>query len=318
MVADSAISQGVDYYRMDELLTTEERAIRDKVRAFCDREVVPIINDYWERAAFPFELIPKIAALNIAGGTIHVYCCPAMSTIASGLVALELARGDASMCTFFGVHSGLAMTSIHLLGSEEQQQKWLPAMARCEKIGAFALTEPDHGSDAVALETRARRDGDSFVLDGAKRWIGNASFADVVIVWARDHEGHGGGFLVEKDTPGFEAKVITGKVAKRAVWQADIALDSVRVPLENRLASSRSFKDTARVLTATRYGVAWEAVGHAMAAYELALAYTKQRVQFGRPLASFQIIQQKLATMLANVTTMQLLCLRLSQLLAEG
>ena len=318
MIADSEVLQGVDYYRMDELLTAEERALRDKVRAFCDREVVPIINDYWERAAFPFELIPKIAALNVAGGTIQGYGCPGVSTIASGLVALELARGDASICTFFGVHSGLAMTSIHLLGSEEQRQKWLPAMAHFEKIGAFALTEPDHGSDAVALETRARRDGDSYVLDGAKRWIGNASFADVVIVWARDDDGNVGGFLVEKGTPGFEAKVMTGKVAKRAVWQADITLGGVRVPAESRLASSRSFKDTARVLTATRYGVAWEAVGHAMAAYELALAYTRQRVQFGRPLASFQIIQQKLATMLANVTTMQLLCLRLSQLLAEG
>jgi glutaryl-CoA dehydrogenase len=156
------------------------------------------------------------------------------------------------------------------------------------------------------------------VLDGAKRWIGNASFADVVIIWAREDGGNVGGFLVEKGTPGFEATVMTGKVAKRAVWQADIKLDGVRVPAANRLAGSQSFKDTSRVLTATRYGVAWEAIGHAMAAYELALAYTKQRVQFGRPLASFQIIQQKLATMLANVTSMQLLCLRLSQLLAEG
>lgn len=318
MAVETPASLGTDYYRMDELLTAEERTVRDKVREFCDREVVPIINEYWERAEFPFELVPKLAALNIAGGTIEGYGCPGMSAVASGLVALELARGDASVCTFFGVHSGLAMTSIALLGSEEQKQRWLPAMARMETIGAFGLTEPNHGSDAVALETRARREGDSYVLDGAKRWIGNASFADVVIIWARDDGGNVGGFLVEKGTPGFEATVMTGKVAKRAVWQADIKLDSVRVPAANRLAGSQSFKDTSRVLTATRYGVAWEAIGHAMAAYELALAYTKQRVQFGRPLASFQIIQQKLATMLANVTSMQLLCLRLSQLLAEG
>jgi glutaryl-CoA dehydrogenase len=241
-----------------------------------------------------------------------------MSTIAAGLIAQELARGDASICTFFGVHSGLAMSSIHMLGSEEQKQRWLPAMARVEKIGAFALTEPQHGSDAVALETRARREGDSYVLDGDKRWIGNASFADVTIVWARDEDGQVGGFLVEKGTPGFECSVMTHKVAKRAVWQTDISLRGVRVPAEYRLANSRSFKDTSRVLTATRYGVAWEAIGHAIAAYEIALTYTQQRMQFGQPLASFQIIQQKLATMLANVTTMQLLCLRLSQMLAEG
>lgn len=309
---------GTDFYLMDELLTEEERSIRDKVHTFCDREVIPIINDYWERAQFPFELIPKLAALNIAGGSIQGYGSPAMSTTAAGLVAVELARGDASICTFFGVHSGLAMSSIAMLGSEEQKQRWLPAMARMEKIGAFGLTEPQHGSDAVALETRARRDGNTYVIDGAKRWIGNASFADVTIIWARDDEGNVGGFLVEKGTPGFEAQVMTGKVAKRAVWQADITLSGVRVPLENRLAGSHSFKDTARVLTATRSGVAWEAVGHAIAAYEIALSYARERKQFGKALINFQIIQNKLATMLANVTSMQLLCLRLSQLQAQG
>jgi glutaryl-CoA dehydrogenase len=238
--------------------------------------------------------------------------------VAAGLIALELARGDASVCTFFGVHSGLTMNSIALLGSEEQKQRWLPPMARMEKIGAFALTEPDHGSDAVALETRAVRVDNEYVINGVKRWIGNASFADVVIIWARDDEGKVGGFLVEHGTPGFEPVVMTGKVAKRAVWQTDITLTDVRVPVGNRLAFSRSFKDTGRVLTATRSGVAWEAVGHAVAAYEIALTYTKERVQFGKPLASFQIIQNKLASMLANVTTMQLLCLRLSQLQEQG
>jgi glutaryl-CoA dehydrogenase len=318
MSLDVAPAQGTDYYLMDELLAEQERHVRDKVRAFCDAEVLPIINDYWERAEFPFELIPKLAALNIAGGNLKGYGCPGMSAVAAGLIALELARADASVCTFFGVHSGLAMSSIAMLGSEEQKQRWLPAMARLEKIGAFGLTEPNHGSDAVALETRARRDGETYVLDGAKRWIGNASFADVTIIWARDDDGNVGGFLVEKGTPGYTATVMTGKVAKRAVWQADITLDGVRVPAENRLVHARSFKDTSRVLTATRYGVAWEAVGHAIAAYEIALGYTKRRVQFGRPLADFQIIQQKLAGMLANVTTMQLLCLRLSQLLEAG
>jgi glutaryl-CoA dehydrogenase len=307
-----------DFYRIDDLLTDAEREVRDRVRAFCDKEVTPIINDYWERAEFPFELVPKLAALNLAGGTIEGYGCPGLGTVATGLVGMELGRGDGSICTFFGVHSGLAMTSINLLGSEEQKRRWLPAMARLDKIGAFGLTEPEHGSDAVALETRARRDGDAWVLDGAKRWIGNASFADLVIVWARDDDGKVGGFVVEKGSPGFAASVMTGKTAKRAVWQAEITLDGVRVPADNRLAHSRGFGDTAKVLTATRYGVAWEAVGHALAAYEAALAHVKERVQFGTPLASFQLVQSRLARMLAEVTTMQLLCLRLSQLAQAG
>ena len=309
---------GTDFYLMDELLTEQERSVRDKVRNFSDKEVIPIINDYWERAEFPFELVPKLAALGLAGADIKGYGCPGLSPVAAGLMALELARGDASVCTFFGVHSGLAMHAISLLGSEEQKQYWLPPMARMEKIGAFGLTEPDHGSDAVALETRAHRVGNDYVINGAKRWIGNASFADVTVIWARDDEGNVGGFLVEKGTPGFNTGIMTGKVAKRAVWQTDITLTDVHVPVENRLALSRSFKDTALVLTATRSGVAWEAVGHAVAAYEIALTYTKERIQFSKPLASFQIIQNKLAAMLANVTTMQLLCLRLSQLEAEG
>src|ERR671913_1911513 len=307
-----------DFYRIDDLLTDGEREVRDRVRAFCDKEVTPVINDYWERAEFPFELVPKLAALNLAGGTIQGYGCPGLSTVATGLVGMELGRGDGSICTFFGVHSGLAMTSIALLGSEEQKRRWLPPMARMEQLGAFGLTEPDHGSDAVALETRARRDGDHWVLDGAKRWIGNASFADLVIVWARDDDGKVGGFVVEKGTPGYAASVMSGKTAKRAVWQAEITLDGVRVPAGSRLANSRGFGDTARVLTATRSGVAWEAAGHALAAYEAALTYVREREQFGTPLASFQLVQYRLAKMLAEVTTMQLLCLRLAQLTESG
>ena len=318
MIAETAASLETDYYLMDELLTPEERAVRDKVRAFCDRELIPVAQDYWDRAEFPFELIPKLARLGIVGGSIQGYGCPGLSAVAVGLIGLEMSRGDGSFTTFYGVHSGLAMQSLAILGSEEQKRQWLPAMARLEKIGAFALTEPEHGSDAVGLATRAHRDGDEWVLSGHKKWIGNASFADVVIVWARDDDGAVGGFLVEKGTPGFETEVITGKIAKRAVWQAEITLNDVRIPAGNRLAGSHSFKDTARVLTATRYGVAWEAIGHAIAAYEAALTYTKQRAQFGKPLAGFQIIQQRLARMLADITSMQLLCLRLSQLLEEG
>ena len=318
LVADVARSLGTDYYLMDELLSEEERAIRDRVRAFSDAEVIPIINDYWERAEFPFELIPKMAALNIAGGSIKGYGCPGMSTVAAGLVGLELARGDGSVNTFFGVHSGLVMTTIDMLGSKEQKQRWLPVLARMEKIGAFGLTEPQHGSDVVMLETQARREGDFYILNGSKRWIGNASFADLIIIWARDEDGEVGGYVVEKGSPGFRADVMTGKTSKRAVWQTNVTLANAPVPIENRLANARTFRDTTSVLTATRYGVAWEAIGHAIAAYEAALTYTHERTQFGKPLASFQLIQSRLALMLAEITSMQFLCLRLSQLVDQG
>ena len=315
LVADVTRSLGTDYYLVEELLTDEEREVRDKVRAFADREVIPIINEYWDKAQFPFELIPKIAELNIAGTTIKGYGCPGISHVAAGLVAVEMARGDGSLNTFFGVHSGLAMSAIEMLGSEEQKEKWLPPMARMEKLGAFGLTEAAHGSDAVRLETTARREGDEYVLDGEKRWIGNASFADVTVIWARDEEDESvKGFLVEKGAEGFSTEIITGKMGKRAVWQPDIRLEGVRVPAENKLGNADSFKDTAKVLTATRAMVAWEAIGHAVASYEAAVTYAKERVQFGKPIASFQIIQNKLANMLAEITSMQLLCLRLSQL----
>jgi glutaryl-CoA dehydrogenase len=319
LVADVTRSLGTDYYLVEELLTDEEREVRDKVRAFADREVIPIINDYWDKAQFPFELVPKIAELNIAGTTIKGYGCPGISHVAAGLVAVEMARGDGSLNTFFGVHSGLAMSAIEMLGSEEQKEKWLPPMARMEKLGAFGLTEAAHGSDAVRLETTARREGNEYVIDGEKRWIGNASFADVTVIWARDEEDESvKGFLVEKGAEGFSTEIITGKMGKRAVWQPDIRLEGVRVPAENKLGNADSFKDTAKVLTATRAMVAWEAIGHAVASYEAAVTYAKERVQFGKPIASFQIIQNKLANMLAEITSMQLLCLRLSQLQEAG
>ena len=324
MIADVTRSLGTDYYMIDDLLTDEERDIRDRVRAFADAEVIPIINDYWEKAEFPFELVPKLAELNIAGGSIQGHGCPGMSHVAAGLCAIELSRGDGSLNTFFGVHSGLAMGTIDICGSEEQKERWLPAMARLEKIGAWGLTEPDHGSDSVMLETTARRDGDGWVLNGKKRWIGNATFADIVIIWARDVEdGQVKGFVLEKDEsgehhPGYSTELITGKMGKRAVWQPDIYLEDVRVPAENKLEFANSFKDTNKVLTATRSGVAWEAIGHAVAAYEAAVQYSKERVQFGKPIASFQLIQNKLSNMLAEITNMQLMVYRLSQLQEQG
>ena len=319
MITDVSSSLGTDFYLLDELLTDEERGIRDRVRAFCDREVIPVMNDYWDRAEFPFEMIPKFAELGIAGGTIQGYGCPGMSHLAEGLVAVEMARGDGSLNTFFGVHSGLAMGTIAMLGSEDQKAKWLPPMARMEKIGAFGLTEPDHGSDVVMLETYAVKDGDEYVINGHKKWIGNASFADVIVIWARDTEdGQVKGFLVEKGSEGLSTEVQTGKMGKRAVWQAEIHLENVRVPAESKLEKANSFKDTSKVLSATRYGVAWEGIGHAVACYEAALSYAKERKIFTRPLESYQLIQNKLANMLAEITNMQLMCYRLSQLAAEG
>jgi glutaryl-CoA dehydrogenase len=308
----------VDFYALDDLLTPDELEIRDRLREFCAKEVTPIASDYWERAEFPFELIPKMAKLNLAGATIEGYGCPGMSWVAAGLVAQEWARADGSVGTFFGVHSFLAMQTIGMLGSEEQKERWLPAMARIEKVGAFALTEPDHGSDSVALETRARRDGDVYRLDGRKKWIGNASFADYVIVWARGEDEQVGGYVVEKGAEGFATQVITGKTALRSSWQAEIELTDVEVPVENKLAGANSFKDTGKVLTSTRYTVAWRALGLAMAAFELARDHALTREQFGKPIASFQLVQDKLSRMLAEVTTMQLLCWRASVLASEG
>jgi glutaryl-CoA dehydrogenase len=238
-----------------------------------------------------------------------------MSSTAAGLIAMELNRGDGSLGTFLGVQGGLAMRSIHMHGSEEQKQRWLPAMARGEKLGAFALTEPGHGSDSVSLETEARRDGDEYVINGAKRWIGNGSMADVVVLWARDVEDmQVKGFLIEKGTPGYDGRPIMGKGALRALWQADIDLVDVRVPADNRLPGANSFADTGKVLKATRASCAWSALGHAVAGYDAALSYATQRTQFGKPLARFQIVQEKLVRMLCEITAMQLYCLRLGQL----
>ncbi|MFF7756153.1 MULTISPECIES: acyl-CoA dehydrogenase family protein [Streptomyces] len=307
-----------DYYLLNELLTDEQQALRQRVREFMDQEVIPIINPYWERAEFPHELVPKLAQLGIAGFQVPGYGSPGMNNVTAGVVIMELARGDLSMSTFMGVHSALAMMSIALLGSEEQKQRFLPPMARLEKIGAFGLTEPAHGTDVVKLETTAHRDGDSYVLNGHKRWIGNATFADYVIVWARGDDGHVGGYVVEKGTPGFEAEVITGKTALRCVQNAQISLTDVRVPAENRLANVHTFRDTEKVLLASRFCVAWEAIGAAVAGYETALAYAKQRKQFGIPLAAYQLVQYRLARMLADITDMVCMQYRLSQLMDEG
>jgi glutaryl-CoA dehydrogenase len=312
-------SLGTDYFRIGDQLTREELDYWRRTRDFVDDRVLPVINDYWERAEFPWPLVEEMGKLGIVGDGIEGYGCPPMSPIASGLVHLELNRGDGSLGTFLGVQAGLAMQSIAMLGSEEQKRRWLPAMATLDKLGAFALTEPQHGSDSVALETSARRDGDEWVINGAKKWIGNGTIADVIVVWARDTaDRQVKGFLVEKGAAGFEPRRIDGKGSLRAVWQAEITLTDVRVPEERRLPGANSFKDTARVLAGTRNAVAWGALGHATAAYDSAVAYCSQRQQFGKRLVSFQIVQDKLVKMLAEVCSMQLYCLRLGRLIEEG
>ena len=322
--ADLAFSRATDFYGLDGLLPDHERAIRDRVRIWVDTQVSPIAADYWERAEFPAALVPGYAALGIAGGSLTGDGCPGLSYLAEGMIAAELARGDGSIATLNAVHSGLAMTTIGMLGSAEQRAQYLPPMAACEVLGAFALTEPEHGSDVVALETTARRDGDEWVLNGEKRWIGNGTVAGIVVVWARDDDGNVGAFVVEHPNgaadpvPGYRARRIVGKAANRGVWQAQIRLDGVRVPAGARLAKARSWDDTNAVLAKSRQTVAWEALGHAIAAYEAALTYSLRRQQFGRPLARFHLIQDKLSHMLSDITAMQLVCTRMSQLQADG
>ena len=308
-----------DYLGLQDELTEQELDYLERTRRFVDHEVLPVIGDYWQRAEFPFELIAKMAELGIVGDGIEGYGCPQMSPTASGLINMELSRGDGSLGTFLGVQSGLAMRSIALLGSEAQKQRWLPGMAALEVIGAFALTEPEHGSDSVGLEASLHLDGDAYVLNGRKRWIGNGSIADVVVVWARDTgDGAVKGLLLERDTPGFQAEVMQGKGSVRAVWQADLTFTDVRIPLEDKLPGANTFKDAGGVLSSTRNSVAWAALGHAVAAYEVALTYSKERIQFGKPLATKQLVQDKLVRMLAEVTAMQLYCLRLAKLLEAG
>jgi glutaryl-CoA dehydrogenase len=312
-------SRGTDYFRIADQLTAEERAYWRTTRDFVDDEVLPVINDYWERAEFPWPLVEKLGKLGIVGDGIQGYGCPPMSPIACGLIHMELNRGDGSVGTFLGVQAGLAMQSIAMLGSEDQKERWLPGMAQLGKIGAFALTEPTHGSDSVALETTASRDGDAWTINGAKKWIGNGSIADVIVVWARDvADRQVKGFLVEQGSPGYLARKIEGKGSLRSVWQAEIELTNVQVDEVNRLPGANSFKDTGRVLAGTRNSVAWGALGHATAAYEIAAQYCSERKQFGKPLVSFQIVQDKLVKMLAEVCSMQLYCLRLGRLIEEG
>src|ERR1700726_2954048 len=310
-----------DFYELAETLSDEDLAVVNQVRSFLETKVAPIINKYWIDDAFPFELLPSLKDLNIGGLAMKGYGCRGGSVLLFGLVAMEMARVDVSIATFFGVHNGLAMGSIYLVGSEEQKQKWLPPMARMEKIGCFGLTEPLVGSGAAGgLLTTAKREGDTWVLNGQKKWIGNAPWCDVAIIWARDvADNMVKGFIVEnKTTPGFSVEKIEHKIALKVVQNGVITLKDVRVPEANRLQSGNSFRDTARVLRMTRYMVGWASTGVQMGAFEATLKYAQERLQFGKPIASFQLIQDLLAKMLANVTACQCLMVRLAQMDDEG
>ena len=309
-----------DFYAHGDLLSETERARIEQLREFLSTDVAPIVDGCWARAEFPFELIDGFRRLGLTTWADPDSPDPPPSNLAEGMTGMELAHVDASVATAYGVHTGLTMGTIMRCGSEEQRRRWLPAMSRWEKIGAFALTEPHGGSDvAGGLETTARREGDEWVLNGAKRWIGNGTFADVIVVWARDVDTDRVlGFVVEKDTPGFAATKIEDKVALRIVQNADIVLDGCRVPEANRLQNANSFKDAANVLRETRSSVAWSAVGVMLAAYEIALQYAKEREQFGRPIAKFQLMQDLLVKMLGNATAGLSMMVRLAQLQDAG
>jgi glutaryl-CoA dehydrogenase len=310
-----------DFYEVTESLNAEELKLLKQVRAFMETSVAPIITKYWADDAFPFEVLPALRDLKIGGLGYEGYGCRGGSTLLDGFVQMEMARIDPSFSTFFGVHNGLAMGSIYFGGSEEQKREWLPPMARLEKIGAFGLTEPLVGSGTGGgLTTTAKRDGDTWVLNGQKKWIGNSPWCDLTIIWARDlADNQVKGFIVEnKTTPGFKVEKIENKIALRVVQNGLITLENCRVAENNRLQADASFRDTAKVLRMTRAGVAWMSVGCAMGAYEHALAYAQTREQFGKPIASFQLVQDLLAKMLGNVTASQCMVVRLSQMQDEG
>jgi glutaryl-CoA dehydrogenase len=309
----------VDFVNVGRLLSDEEKAVRDRVREYVDREVIPGAADHWDRAEVPFEVLPGLGELGVLGGTFsEEYGCAGWNNVAYGLAIAELARGSGSLATFAHVQSGLAMTAIHELGSEEQKRRWLPAMARCEKIGCFGLTEPEAGSDPGSLGTTAvERDG-GYVLEGEKKWIGNASFSDVAVIWARTDEGKVLGFLVETDNPGFRADVLPRKGSQRAAWQTHISMKDCHVPESARLPQAEGLGSTLSILTHSRYGVGWDGLGQAADCYETALAYAKEREQFGQPIASFQLVQQKLVEMVNEISLSQLLSIHVGRLKDAG
>lgn len=309
--------KGTDLYQLDELLTEEQRLIRRTARAFVDEEVLPIISQALEAGRFPSELIPRLGGLGLLGANLEGYGVAGVDELSYGLVMEELERGDSAIRSFSSVQGGLVMWPIYTFGSEEQKEKWLPRLAAGEAVGCFGLTEPEFGSNPAGLQTRAERDGDVYVLNGVKTWITNGTLADVALVWARTAEGLRG-FLVERGTPGFNQAKIEHKMSLRASDTGELAFTACRVPAENMLPKALGLKPALMCLNQARYSIAWGAVGAAIACFEEARAYALERVQFGRPIGSFQLIQEKLAEMLTEITKAQLLVFRLAQLKEEG
>lgn len=310
--------QGVDYYMIDGLLSEEERMVRDTVRSFVDDEVLPIIEKHYREGTFPMPLVGKMAELSLFGATLPAkYGCAEMNNVAYGLVMQELERGDSGVRSFASVQSGLVMYPIFAFGSEEQKNQWLPALAKGEKIGCFGLTEPDYGSNPGGMVTRAERKDGGYLLNGAKMWITNGTLADVAVVWAK-LDGEVRGFLVEKGAKGFSAPEMKGKHSLRASVTSELVFQDCWIPEANILPNIKGLKGPLMCLSQARYGIAWGALGSAMATYDAALNYAKSRIQFGKPIASFQLIQEKLVHMLNEITKGQLLALQLGRLKDAG
>ncbi len=311
------VPPATDLYNIDSLLSEEERMVRDTVRKFVNERVLPIIGEHFEAGTFPRELIPTLAELGLLGMHLNGYGCAGLSAVCYGLACQELEAGDSGLRSFVSVQGSLAMFPIYSFGTEEQKQRWLPRMARGEVIGCFGLTEPDAGSDPASMRTTARRDGDSYILNGTKMWITNGSIADLAVVWARTDDGIRG-FLVERGTPGFTTSDVHHKLSLRASVTSELHFEDCRVPAENMLPNIRGLRGPLSCLDEARYGIAWGAIGAARTCYEVALDYAKTRVQFDRPIGSFQLVQQKLAIMATELVKAQLLALQLGRLKDEG
>jgi glutaryl-CoA dehydrogenase len=313
----AGILADLDFYNLDELLSPEDKMTRESVRQFVQREVMPNVERHFAGESFPLDLIPKLAELGIFGANLHGYGCAGMNNVAYGLIMQELEAADSGLRSFASVQSALSMYAIYAWGSEEQKQRYLPGMAQGKLIGCFGLTEPDHGSDPGGMETRARKDGGGWILNGTKRWITNGSIADVAVVWAKVDQGITG-FIVDKGTPGFTTRDIHGKFSMRASITSELFFDDVKLDASAQLPTARGLKAPLACLTQARYGIAWGALGAARSCYHCALDYVKSRKQFSRPLAGYQLVQNKLVNMLNEITKGQLVCLRLGQMKDAG
>jgi glutaryl-CoA dehydrogenase len=310
--------RGVDYYGCEGLLSEEERMVRDAVRDWVEAEFLPVVAQHHRDGTFPMELVPRLGELGVFGATLKGYGCAGLNHVAYGLIMQELERGDSGLRSFASVQSGLVMYPIHRYGSEAQKERWLPALQAGSAIGCFGLSEPDHGSDPGSMKTRAHRRGGAYVLNGTKLWITNGSVADVAVVWAKDEAGAIGGYLVERGTPGFSTLDIHGKFSMRASITSELSFQDCRIPLDAKLPEASALKAPLSCLSQARYGIAWGALGAAMACYDWALQYAQARIQFGKPIASFQLVQRKLVWMLTEITKAQLLCLQLGRLKDAG